>query len=708
MLNRTLMRLDKSGLQSLGCRVGLNGFDRNQEYIVGSAFETTDRRKRPCRARNCLNKGWDRAVNTQSFISKSKLCIGALIVLLLSIGPALAADINVDADCSLRNAILSANEQDMVEPLAACETGDINDGVTQVDDDGNVIPAGLDTITIQVDGTSEGVITLEGTLTVTSNIVIEGGGSVVQGAGKQIFNVSAGSLTVHNLTMNGGWSDGNGGAIAVRESALKLVNSVVSGSGARALGGGIYAANSDLSLVGSVVMDNSTGVLTKPEPPAEPDDTEADNNGEAENNEGSAQAESAEPITWDTSGGGIYFKGEGKALAIDRSGVHGNRSRNFGGGLYIAAGTATITNTTISGNTAGQGGALYNAGDSRLTHATVVFNSAADTGGIVDDATLQLYNSIVADNDGGDCAGTLNGLIGNLIRDLSCGHDGLSADPALLLLGGSPAYYLPQLGSPALDAAAAGYCLPADQRGIIRAPEACDIGAAEYEPGAFTFQIQSALATLSLPDAGDTGADGEVAQPTPEPALPPTAESSTCASMPAGISIFGYQSGTACKVLDSSGVGNQTVIDYGFNHAVDVFGDLSSPVTACFGQSTGIIILLDAATSPREIVPQRARLVNGLICADISRAGTVVLMPDEFVHSGLVPALAWELSGCTVTTTAILNLRSESESGSSVVANVLNDVELNADLKANNYYRVRYYEIVGWLSSDYLTKSGNC
>ena len=621
-------------------------------------------------------------------------------MLLMPIGQALAADIHVDAECSLPNAILSANEQVMVEPLAACETGDIDDGITQVDNAGNVIPAGLDTITIQVEGATEGVITLDGTLTITSNIVIEGGGSVVQGAGNQIFNVSAGSLTVHNLTMNGGWTDENGGAIAVREAALKLVNSVVSGSGAKALGGGIYAVDSDLSLVGSAVIDNATGVLTKPAPSADSDDSAA------ENNEASAQAESTEPITWDTSGGGIYFKGDGKTLTIDGSGVHGNRSRNFGGGLYIAAGTASISNTTLSGNSAGEGGALYNTGDSRLTHATVVFNSAADAGGIADNATLQLYNSILADNEGGDCAGTLNGLIGNLIRDRSCGHDGLSADPALLLLGGSPAYYLPQLGSPALDAAAAAYCLATDQRGIIRAPEACDIGAAEYQPGAFTFQIQSALASLALAD-GD-GQEGELAQPTPEPALQTSAETSTCANMPADISIFGYQSGTACKTLDHAGVGNQTVIDYGFIRAVDIFGDFSSPVTACFAHDSGIIILLDAANAPRNIVPQRARLVNGMICADINGAGTVVLMPNEFVHSGLVPALSWELSGCTVTTTAILNLRSESNSEGSIVANVLNNVQLTADMKANNYYRVQYYEIAGWLSSDYLTKSANC
>ena len=56
------------------------------------------------------------------------ICIAMLALLLMPIGQALAADITVDADCSLRNAFLSANEQEMVEPLAACEAGDIDDG----------------------------------------------------------------------------------------------------------------------------------------------------------------------------------------------------------------------------------------------------------------------------------------------------------------------------------------------------------------------------------------------------------------------------------------------------------------------------------------------------------------------------------------------------------------------------------------------------
>ena len=387
--------------------------------------------------------------------------------------------------------------------------------------------------------------------------------------------------------------------------------------------------------------------------------------------------------------------------------MQANTAHSSGGGVYIASGSATITNSTLSENVAGgDGGALYSSGKSTLTHVTAVGNSALNTGGIVDAATLLLYNSILADNAGGDCQGALNATLGNLILDLTCSHDGLAEDPDLLLLAGAPAYYLPQPGSPAIDAASADYCLATDQRGIARPPDACDIGAAEYEQGAFSFQIQSALAMLNPPAPGG-GSSADVdsepeATSQPEPAL------STCATLPSQITVLGYKNNTACKVLDPGGIGHQTVLDYGFYYAVDIFGDLSSPVTACFRSPSGLTILLDAANSPRNIVPLRGKIENGLICAEVDRAGTVLLMPLEFVNSGLVQDAGWDLYGCSVTTTAIMNLRSEPSVNSAKLANVLNDVQLIADRFANNFYRVNYYNIIGWLSSDYLTKAGSC
>ena len=81
-------------------------------------------------------------------------------------------------------------------------------------------------------------------MSVTSNIVIEGEGLVIDGAGNQVFNVTAGSLTANNLNITGGWTDENGGALAVSNARVTLSNSVVRDSGAKGKGGGIYAIDS--------------------------------------------------------------------------------------------------------------------------------------------------------------------------------------------------------------------------------------------------------------------------------------------------------------------------------------------------------------------------------------------------------------------------------------------------------------------------------
>ena len=59
--------------------------------------------------------------------------------LLLPFGRAFAADITVGEDCSLYNAILSANGEEQIEPLNSCEDGDEAVDETQT---------GTDTITL--------------------------------------------------------------------------------------------------------------------------------------------------------------------------------------------------------------------------------------------------------------------------------------------------------------------------------------------------------------------------------------------------------------------------------------------------------------------------------------------------------------------------------------------------------------------------------
>ena len=664
-------------------------------------------------------------------IIPARYLILTIALMLLPIGQILAADITVDADCSLANAIRSANGEDMVEPMMDCEAGDGIDDESESQTEDESIP-GLDTVTIDITGANENMIALDATLAVSSHIVIEGKGFSVNGGGNQVFNVTLGSLTVNDLTMTNGFSIGNGGAISVAGAALTLNNSVVRDSGARGLGGGIYALDSDVTLTDSVISGNATEASAEDYPPVEvveDDDQTEEGNGDGdaqtatEDEEIESQTESADQVepteapeeadvaeAAGTYGGGLYFAGESSSLVVDRSGVDSNSSPEAGGGIYIASGSAAISNSTISGNSASvDGGGIYNAGESVLKHVTVVGNTAQNGGGIVDASVLQLYNSILSDNTGGDCVGSLNANLGNIIRDNSCNHDGSTADPNLLLLAGLPMYYLPQEDSPAIDAAAAEHCSPLDQRGIDRRPELCDIGAAEYQPGVFSFQIQSAQAALSpgagggtdgSPDDGDEE-EGEELQPTPT--------TSNCGDLPGHIIVDGATPSLNCTMLDWAGVNNQTLVNGGALYAVDLYGQVATPVTVCFLHSSGAIVLLDAANSPRNIVPLRTYPDGDKQCASVDREGAAVYMPLEFFTSGAVDEPVWDLSGCTVTATDILNLREGASSDAAKIGNVLKDAALNADKRGTFFYRVNYYGIVGWLSKDYLAFSGrNC
>jgi hypothetical protein len=106
-----------------------------------------------------------------------------------------------------------------------------------------------------------------------------------------------------------------------------------------------------------------------------------------------------------------------------------------GGGIYNA-GSLTLTNVTVSQNTAGAGGGIYNAGGTMTIIQSVIEDNAGvgDSGGI-DNAsgTITLENSTVAGNYGGALGGGIhstNGkmiLIGVTVSDNSSGNAAAAA-----------------------------------------------------------------------------------------------------------------------------------------------------------------------------------------------------------------------------------------------------------------------------------------
>ncbi|MBR5415503.1 MAG: hypothetical protein IK105_06160 [Thermoguttaceae bacterium] len=118
-------------------------------------------------------------------------------------------------------------------------------------------------------------------------------------------------------------------------------------------------------------------------------------------------------------GGGICNTG---TLTITNSTISGNTASggggNYGdgGGIYNESGTLTITNSTISGNTASDdGGGIYNeSGTLTITNSTVSGNTADWGGGICNDGTLTITNSTVSGNETFAFGGGINNIAGML------------------------------------------------------------------------------------------------------------------------------------------------------------------------------------------------------------------------------------------------------------------------------------------------------
>jgi hypothetical protein len=159
-------------------------------------------------------------------------------------------------------------------------------------------------------------------------------------------------------------------------------------------------------------------------------------------------------------GGGIDNDG---TLTVSNCTLSGNSIYQASAGGGIAnAGTLTVSNCTLSGNSAAAGGGgIGNSGTATVSNCTLSGNSGPQGGGgMENDGTLTLNNTIVANSpSGGDVfnfSGTITGSH-NLIDDGSGGlSDTITADPKLdpngLHNNGGPTQTIKLLaGSPAID-----------------------------------------------------------------------------------------------------------------------------------------------------------------------------------------------------------------------------------------------------------------
>ena len=193
-------------------------------------------------------------------------------------------------------------------------------------------------------------------------------------------------------------------------------------------------------------------------------------------------------------GGGIRNSG---TLTLTNSTVSGNNAGEDGGGIYDFLGTANSFNSTITGNRSdadlngtGIGGGVHNAAGATFTFQNTILAGNSET--------LRVGNFFVATT--GECDGTIISSGNNLMENYDtsrCTVTGnpLLADPKLGPLqnnGGPTQTHVLLAGSPAIDGGNPSGCrdslgalLTTDQRGFPRPADGNNNSVAACDIGAY-------------------------------------------------------------------------------------------------------------------------------------------------------------------------------------------------------------------------------
>ena len=230
-----------------------------------------------------------------------------------------------------------------------------------------------------------------------ANVRLNGGvvadNSGIYGGGG-IYNV--GNLYLTNVSViNNSASSGVGGGIDNTSIALgtgtssALVGNVyanninISSNIAGTRGGGIYSAQGSLTITGVNTIDDNKVV----------------------------QSQAGSSVTIGFGGGIDVQKGSAQITGATISG----NSSEFGGGIFVYNGNVSITNDTISDNSAVFGGGihngLHNQGTLTISDATITGNTASKIGGGINNrGPLTITNSTISDNTAGTGGGGIQNV----------------------------------------------------------------------------------------------------------------------------------------------------------------------------------------------------------------------------------------------------------------------------------------------------------
>ena len=357
--------------------------------------------------------------------------------------------------------------------------------------------------TIDLNSLACSTISVASTLTSSPDpgyVRIAGGGNgpvtIAGSGGHRVFQHGDGRLVLRGLTVRGGRaSDADGGGCIFSQGEVVLQQSRVTGCETRTSGmtparGGAIRAVRLVALIDSEVSESTAHAAAAP---AEGGGVHAAYVmlGDSTVRDNLASAGNYQPAD----GGGAWAE---RSVTIDRSTLSGNRATR-GGALFATSAafyTVTLKNSTISGNRVdGAGGGVYAQAAVALYNSTVTGNAAVfdfGAGVYVGAGDLAIHSTIVAGNTTGDGlnasdVGGHGGLSVTGARNLVIASsrplpaDTLQVEPMLAPLadnGGRTLTHALLAGSPAIDSGSNPLTLQTDQRHIECHPtqrRGCDL-----------------------------------------------------------------------------------------------------------------------------------------------------------------------------------------------------------------------------------------
>jgi parallel beta-helix repeat protein len=247
---------------------------------------------------------------------------------------------------------------------------------------------------IQVTGTS--------TLTLNNDDIVQNNSAVIGGG-----IVSGGPVTLNATTVRNNTATGAGGGFA-GASIIVDNHSVISGNTADFSGGGIYVSG-NTTVINSTVSGNETtsqSDLTVGGGIVELHGNLTIVNSRISSNSSSSPSPGA-------GGGGVYLGG-GSIATIQGSVIYGNSSATSGGGLFLDYSRfVSIVDSEIDGNGAVFGGGLFSQGKSGDQQLTISSCTFFDNGATLDGGGLYLLSYATSSEDAPSASLTNVTITGN-------------------------------------------------------------------------------------------------------------------------------------------------------------------------------------------------------------------------------------------------------------------------------------------------------